>query len=127
MRQAAHVRLRDVLESGRAVARSGILHPTRPDRLVRAAFAYRHWGTSIAAAFAVTAARYGDRTAVVDERGTVSFAALDARADAIARGFLLAGIHAGDSIGVLCRNHRYIVEVGGALAKIGAHAVYLNT
>jgi acyl-CoA synthetase (AMP-forming)/AMP-acid ligase II len=121
------VRLRDALESGRAVARSGILHPTRPDRLVRAAAAYRHWGSSIASAFAVTAARYGERTAVVDERGTVTFSELDARADAIARGFTQLGIHAGDSVGVLCRNHRYIVEVGGALAKVGAHAVYLNT
>jgi fatty-acyl-CoA synthase len=75
----------------------------------------------------VTAARYGDRTAVVDERGTVTFAELDARADSIARGFTQSGINAGDSVGVLCRNHRYIVEVGGALAKVGAHAVYLNT
>ena len=37
------------------------------------------------------------------------------------------GINAGDSVGVLCRNHRYIVELGGTLAKMGAHAVYLNT
>ncbi len=121
------MRLRDALESGRAVARSGILHPTRPDRLVRAAAAYRHWGSSIAAAFAVSAARYSDRTAIIDERGTLTFAELDARADAIARGFTQLGVHAGDSVGVLCRNHRYIVEVGGALAKVGAHAVYLNT
>jgi fatty-acyl-CoA synthase len=94
---------------------------------VRAAIAYRHWGSSIASAFAVAAARYGGRTAVIDERGTVTFAELDARADSIARGFTKSGINAGDSVGVLCRNHRYIVEVGGALAKVGAHAVYLNT
>jgi fatty-acyl-CoA synthase len=33
----------------------------------------------------------------------------------------------GQSVALLCRNSRYIIEVGAALAKLGAHAVYLNT
>ena len=73
------------------------------------------------------AARYGDRPALIDERGPVSFAELDARSDAIARGLIETGVHAGDTVGVLCRNHRYFFEITGALAKLGANALYLNT
>jgi fatty-acyl-CoA synthase len=33
----------------------------------------------------------------------------------------------GDSVAVLCRNHRYFVDVSTALSKIGADILYLNT
>jgi fatty-acyl-CoA synthase len=104
-----------------------VLHPSRPDRLARAGAALAHWRKSVAAGFAVSAARYGERTAIIDERGTVTYAELDARADGLAHALQHVGVTAGTAVGVLCRNHRYIVEIGGALAKIGAHAVYLNT
>jgi fatty-acyl-CoA synthase len=103
------------------------LHPSRPDRLARAGAALAHWRKSVAAGFAVSAARYGDRTAIIDERGTLTYAELDARADGLARALQHVGVAPGAAVGVLCRNHRYIVELGGALAKVGAHAIYLNT
>src|SRR5207253_6314987 len=77
--------------------------------------------------FAMGAARYGDRPALFDERGTLSFADLDARSNAIARGLIETGVRAGDTVAVLCRNHRYFFEITGALAKLGANALYLNT
>jgi fatty-acyl-CoA synthase len=121
------MRLTDAVHATRVLVRSGALHPTRPDRAVRMALAYRHWGTNLGAAFATAGARYAERVAIVDERGTVTFAELDARTDALARGLAHSAIRNGDRVGVLCRNHRYIVEITGALAKLGAHAVYLNT
>ena len=125
MRPADH--LVDVARATRELLRSGALRPERPDRVWRMAQAVRHWGPGLAAAFAMGAARYGEQAALVDERGAVSFAELDARSDAIARGLIETGVHTGDTVAVLCRNHRYFVEITGALAKLGANALHLNT
>jgi fatty-acyl-CoA synthase len=119
--------LTDALESARAIGRSGILRPTHPAKLVRMAGAYRHWGMSLAAAFATAGARYGERTAIIDEEGPTTFAELDRRSDALARGLRDEGVREGTVVGVLCRNSRAFVEVTGALAKAGADACYLNT
>jgi fatty-acyl-CoA synthase len=110
-----------------ALFRSGVLRPERPDRLWRIARAVRHWGPGLAAVFALGAERHGDRAALVDERGPLTFAELDQRSDAIARGLMAIGVHPADTVAVLCRNHRYFFEIAGALAKLGANALYLNT
>jgi acyl-CoA synthetase (AMP-forming)/AMP-acid ligase II len=117
----------DVADATRAILRSGVLRPERPSRLFRMARTVRKWGPGVAALFGLGAARYGDRPALVDERGAVSFAELEARTDAVARGLDEAGVRAGDSVAILCRNHRYFFEVAGAVAKLGADAIYLNT
>jgi acyl-CoA synthetase (AMP-forming)/AMP-acid ligase II len=113
--------------AAKTVLRSGVLGPDRPERLWRMAQAVRHWGPGLAAVFAMGAARYGNRPALVDERGLMSFTELDARSDAIARGLIETGVHSGDTVAVLCRNHRGFFEITGALAKLGANALYLNT
>ena len=120
-------RLADAVHSARVLGRSGALQPARPERLVRMAQAYRHWGYGLGAAFATSGARYADRVAIIDEQGAETFAQLDARTDAIARGLLREGVHSGHVVAVLCRNHRYIIEVTGAVAKIGADILYCNT
>ncbi|HEY5172854.1 MAG TPA: AMP-binding protein [Acidimicrobiia bacterium] len=125
MRPADH--LADAARATKALLRSGALRPERPDRMWRMARAVRHWGPGLATAFAMGAARYGERPALVDERGPMSFAELDARSDAIARGLIETGVHTGDTVAVLCRNHRYFFEITGALAKLGANALHLNT
>jgi fatty-acyl-CoA synthase len=107
--------------------RSGLLRPERPDRLWRIAQAVRHWGPGLAALFALGAERHGDRPALIDERGPLTFVELDNRSSAIARGLTARGVHSGDTVAVLCRNHRYFFEMTGALAKLGANALYLNT
>ncbi len=119
--------LQDGVNLTRVLARAGVLQPVRPDRALRMASAARHWGVSLASTFAVPAARFGERTAIVDERGALSYDELDRRTDAQARGLLELGMQSGDVAGILCRNHRYILEATGALAKIGVHTLYLNT
>jgi acyl-CoA synthetase (AMP-forming)/AMP-acid ligase II len=110
----------------RAVARSGLLTPTRPDRLLRAGLAARHFGPTFAAAFAGGAARFGDRIGLFDDRGALTYEELDARTNAFAHGLASLGVRAGDVVGVLCRNHRYFLDATGACSKLGAHALYLN-
>ena len=108
-------------------ARAGVLRPVRPDRLVRMGVALYRWGMTMGAGFVADAARYPDRTAVFDERGSLTFAALDRRSNALANGLAAAGIREGTSVAVMCRNHRGFVEVTAALAKLGADTLYLNT
>jgi acyl-CoA synthetase (AMP-forming)/AMP-acid ligase II len=111
----------------RAVARSGLLAPARPDRLLRAGLAARTFGPTFAAAFAGGAARFGDRIGLFDERGALTYEELDARTNALAHGLSSLGVHGGDVVGILCRNHRYFLDATGACSKLGAHALYLNT
>lgn len=111
----------------RVLARAGVLRPPRPDRLLRLAGAVRHWGPGLAGAFAAGAARYGSARAIVDEHGTVTFAELDERTDALARALQARGVEPGDTVGILCRNSRYFFDATGALAKLGANALFLNT
>jgi fatty-acyl-CoA synthase len=67
-----------------------------------------------------------DRTAVIDELGTLTYAELDARANALARSVSAAGIKEGDRVAIMCRNHRGFIEATLASSKLGADALYLS-
>ncbi|HYL51170.1 MAG TPA: acyl-CoA synthetase, partial [Acidimicrobiia bacterium] len=62
-------RFADAAHAARVLARAGLLSPEPPRRVLRIASAGRHWGASLAGAFAISAARYDARVALVDERG----------------------------------------------------------
>src|SRR5579875_66304 len=79
------------------------------------------------AAVALAAATYGDRPAIIDEIGSVSFAELDARSNALANAFRDKGVHSGDGLGIMARNHRGLFESILAGAKLGARTLLLNT
>ncbi|WP_300010616.1 AMP-binding protein [Pseudonocardia sp.] len=118
------------LGSARAVgelARSGVVAPVRPDRLVGMSLGLARYGLSVAAGYAVGAARHPDRAAIVDDEGTLSFGELHRRNDDLARALVDSGIGDGVRVGVLCRNGRAPIEVQIATGKIGADVVLLNT
>ncbi len=49
------------------------------------------------------------------------------RSNALARGLAALGVKEGDSVAVMCRNHRGFVDTTIAVAKLGADILYLNT
>jgi acyl-CoA synthetase (AMP-forming)/AMP-acid ligase II len=108
-------------------ARAGIARPSRPDRLVRAIAALERYGPTLAAGYRSCAARWPHTLAIIDERGTLTFAEVDRRTNALARALAHRGLGAGQSAAIMCRNHRGFVEASIACAKLGAHALYLNT
>jgi acyl-CoA synthetase (AMP-forming)/AMP-acid ligase II len=110
-----------------ALTRSGVVRPVRPDRLLGMAGGLVRYGLSITAGYAAGAARHPDRTAIVDDAGSVTFAELDRRTDAVARGFAASGVGPGTRVGVLCRNGRAAIEAQVAAGKLGADVVLLNT
>jgi acyl-CoA synthetase (AMP-forming)/AMP-acid ligase II len=115
------------LEVLRTLLGTGMLKPVRPDKAVRAVGALRHWGPTPAAAYTASAIRYPDRLALVDERGTLTFAEVDRRTNAMAHALSRAGIGEHDAVAIMCRNHRGFIEATVACSKLGASVLYLNT
>ena len=106
---------------------TGLLRPVRPDKLVRSLLALSRWGPTPAAAFASSAVQFPDRPALADELGTLTFAQVQRRTNALARALAQSGIEAGDGVAIMCRDHRGFVEATIALSKLGANVLYLNT
>ncbi len=127
MVRAVRLPLQTQVESVAVLARRGMLRPVRPDRLVRAGLAFHRWGTTPATACVVNAITRPDQAAVIDSDGPVTWAELDRRTNALARGFAELGLEPGERIGILCRNSSALVESVFASAKLGAHALMLNT
>jgi acyl-CoA synthetase (AMP-forming)/AMP-acid ligase II len=111
----------------RVLAGTGMFAPSRPDRMLAMGRALRQWGPTLAGGYTACAERYGDATAIVDEAGSLTFDDLRRRTNAIAHGLRELGVTAGSSVGLLCRNHRGILEAAVAVSKLGADILYLNT
>ncbi len=109
------------------LARSGLLAPMRPDKLARIAAVGARWGASPATGVLVGAVRHPNRTMVIDELGSLSYREADERSSAVAAGLAVAGVQAGDRVGVMCRDHRGFIESVLGVAKLGADVLLLNT
>ncbi|KAJ5381630.1 uncharacterized protein N7496_004058 [Penicillium cataractarum] len=78
--------------------------------------------------FAKIVAEHGDRTAVVSkhQNDRISYASLDARSNALARGLESVGVRKGDRVGVMLGNSMEYAVATYALFKLGAILVPLN-
>ncbi len=108
------------------VGRAGALRPMPLRRLPELFQAMRAYGPT-GGAVRAAALRYGDRTALIDEHGPLTFAELDIRSNALANAWRDRGLRGGDGVAILARNHRGFVDALFAGAKSGARIVFLNT
>jgi fatty-acyl-CoA synthase len=106
---------------------AGILGPVRPDKAVRMGATFKRWGASPATGAKIESIHYPHETALIDERGSLTFEQVHRRSNAIANALAQMGVRCGDGVGIMCRNHRGFVETTLATAKLGASALYLNT
>jgi fatty-acyl-CoA synthase len=109
----------------RAMYRAGAIGIDRPDRTVRVVAALRDFGPFGGAAKVATI-RHGDLPAIVDERGEITYSEFDRAIDRLANA-LRARLQPGDTVGILCRNHRGPLLAAFAAARAGLNAVWLNT
>ena len=109
------------------LVRAGMVAPMRPDKYVRLGLVVRRQGTSPMTGISLSAVRRPHGTALVDERGSLTWAELDARSDALASGLAALLPDRTGTVGILCRNHRGLVEALAASARAGADALLLNT
>ena len=106
--------------------RSGMVAPELPHRVAQILRAFERYGV-IGAGPTAGAIRHGDRVAVVDERGALTYAELDRRTNALANAWRERGLEPGEGVAVLVRNHRGFFESVFAAAKCGARVILLNT
>jgi fatty-acyl-CoA synthase len=119
--------LGDVPFNLRTLAEAGVIHPVRPDRLALLVRVLRRWGASPAAGIAGAAINHPDDPMVEDESGSVTFAGVHRRSNALAHGLAADGVGEGDGIAIMCRNHHRFIEATLAVSKLGATGLYMNT
>ncbi|HET9731797.1 MAG TPA: acyl-CoA synthetase [Acidimicrobiales bacterium] len=105
---------------------AGMIGPERPDRLLAMYRALDRYGP-LGAAITAAAVRHGDRPAVIDELGTLTFEEMDRRSNAIANAFRARGVGPDTGVGILCRNHRGVFDASFGVLKAGGKVLYLNT
>ncbi len=111
----------------RVLGGAGVIRPLGPRTLVGLARILKQWGTGPAGGFATLALTDPNRIALVDELGELTFGEIHRRSNALSRGLAELGVGEGDSVAVMCRNHRGFVDATIAIAKLGADILYLNT
>ncbi|WP_328330934.1 AMP-binding protein [Kribbella sp. NBC_00382] len=116
----------DKLRAVRVLRAAGLLDLSRPVLTATTSLAMRRLGP-IAGAAHIAARRDPDDLALIDELGELTYGELDRRANALARGWAAAGVTPGQVIGVLCRDHRGVVDAMIACGKLGVRLVLLNT
>jgi fatty-acyl-CoA synthase len=100
--------------------------PELPHRVAQQLLAFERYGM-LGGAIALGAIRHGDRIAIIDERGELSYRRLDQRSNALANAWRARGLEAGQGVAILVRNHRGFLESVFAAAKCGARIILLNT
>ena len=116
-----------IATAARALLRSGLVSPLSPTagfRLLREA---RRGGTNPYTLLAVTAARWPNRAAIIDDDGALSYAELRLAIESLARELSGGGVGPGQAVGVMCRNGRGFVAGVFAAALVGADVVLINT
>ena len=111
----------------KTLADAGILRLHNPVRLARAGRVVTQWGLGFAGGVQAAAALLPDRVAIIDEIGEITWGEIDERSTRLAHELRRLGVREQHSVAVLCRNHRYFLEVSTAIAKLGADILYLNT
>ncbi|MCW2787522.1 MAG: Long-chain-fatty-acid--CoA ligase [Marmoricola sp.] len=116
----------DALHSASVLVRAGMVDLARPLLTARSVLATRRLGAIAGTAY-ISAQRKPDDIALIDETGSLTHGELDRQANALARGLAELSGSGSAVIGVLCRDHRGVVEVMIAAGKLGARLVLLNT
>ncbi|MGE5697081.1 MAG: AMP-binding protein [Candidatus Sericytochromatia bacterium] len=117
-----------VTTGARVALRSGLIAPAGPltmFRIVREAIRGR---ANPATLLAIAAARWPDRTAVIDDDGALSYGRLQCRTETLTAALVYRhGVGPGDPVGILCRNGRGFMQAMFAAVSVGADVVLLNT
>ncbi|MDT5083617.1 MAG: fatty-acyl-CoA synthase, partial [Mycobacterium sp.] len=116
----------DLARGTAVLVRRGMVNPRRPDLVWRSVRDVRAYG-ALTAAVLQGIRRNGPASAIIDEIGPLSFQELEEQSNALARGLLASGIHEGDVMALLARDHRGLVLSMLAAGKIGARLLLMNT
>jgi acyl-CoA synthetase (AMP-forming)/AMP-acid ligase II len=120
--------LGSVITTGtRALVSSGLLAPPSPSAAARLLREIYRGGTNLYTLLAISAARWPDRTAIIDDDGALSYREVRARTESLADELLGNGVGPGQAVGVMCRNGRNFMTAVFATSLVGADVVLVNT
>ncbi|GJF11202.1 acyl-CoA synthetase [Mycolicibacterium cyprinidarum] len=114
------------LHYARKMFDAGALKLEAPQDIVAFVADMRRWG-EIGMIPALSARRYPNRAAVVDDDGEMTFQELDDASNAVANALLAKGVGGGDGVAILARNHRWFLVALYAAARVGARIILLNS
>lgn len=120
-------RLRTQLWVLRMLVSSRMLVLMSPAKYVRLVRILRAQGTNATTSFALAAVRNPKGTALVDERGSLTWQELQDRSAALAVGINEVAGGPVETLAILCRNHRGFVDALLANSRLGGSALLLNT
>ena len=116
-----------VATTARAVVSSGLLSPPGPIGVLRLARELYRGGTNLYTLLAVAAARWPQRTAMIDDDGAITYRELRSKTESLARELSRDGVRPGQAVGIMCRNGRNFAAAAFATALVGADVVLVNT
>ncbi|MFT4187883.1 MAG: AMP-binding protein [Aeromicrobium sp.] len=108
-----------------AMVRAGVLPLTAPHTLPGVVLAMKKFGP-FGGAVRAGALHHGRFPAVADERGEISYADLDGQINRVANAWR-EQYRPGQTVGMLCRNHRGPIVAAMAASRAGLNTVWLNT
>ncbi|HWE33128.1 MAG TPA: acyl-CoA synthetase [Solirubrobacteraceae bacterium] len=106
--------------------RAGVIGGAPPKQTIQGLRLSAQYG-QIPGAVMIAALRFGDKPGLIDELGTLSFRELDQRSNALACALRARGLRERDTVGILCRNHRGLLDINYGAGKLGARLLLLNT
>jgi fatty-acyl-CoA synthase len=110
----------------RKIIEAGGFRLEPPQNYAAMAADIRKWG-EIGMLPSFNARRTPNRTAIIDDDGAVTYKELDEAANAVAHGLLAKGVHGGDGVAILARNHRWFSIANFGCARVGARIILLNS
>lgn len=110
----------------RKIIESGAFRLEPPLNYAAMANDIRNWG-EIGMLPALNARRTPNRTAIIDDEGSLTYKELDEAANAVAHGLLAKGVRGGDGVAILARNHRWFCIAEFGCARVGARIILLNS
>ncbi|GGL31418.1 AMP-binding protein [Nocardia jinanensis] len=118
--------LAEELKAYARLQQTGVLDLTRPRGVLRLAGNTRRYGAQ-ASLIKKTARELPEGTAVIDERGPLTYRQLDEQSDALANALLACGLAPGAVVAVLARDHRGLLLTISAAGRAGLRLTMLNT
>jgi acyl-CoA synthetase (AMP-forming)/AMP-acid ligase II len=113
--------------TARALTSSGLLSPPTPLAALRLVREVYRGGTNLYTLLAIAAARWPQRTAIIDDDGAVTYRQLRAKTESLARELSCSGVEPGQAVGIMCRNGRDFAAAVYAAALVGADIVLVST
>lgn len=117
----------DIAYTLKVFRRIGMLKPMMPHRMLGAGLQLVKWGPGFPSGVNAAAKRFPHQLAIIDDAGEITWSELSEQINQLTQALKSRGIEPGDSVALLCRNHRYMVIAMVAIMQAGGRVLLLNT